>query len=351
MRIPTRRSFLSALATSGAAVLSGCGGSPRVVLYCAQDREFARELLADFEAQTGLPVVPKFDTEANKSVGLYREIVAEQARPRCDLFWNNEIVSTIRLQAQGLLQSYESSAAAAYPAWARADDATWYAFASRARVLLVNTRLLAPEDRPRSLLDLTGPRYRRQVVMAKPQFGTTATHIACLFEVLGADRARAFLTALKENGVQLAPGNKQAAEWVARGRTPTGQPVAVALTDTDDAIIEVRAGRAVAIVFPDRAGGLDRMGTLFIPNTLCIPRDCPNPAGARQLLDYLLAPATEARLAAGPSAQIPLNPAVTTHLPPQIETPATVRVMAVDWPKAAGVWDDAQRFVLGAFGE
>ena len=69
-----------------------------MVLYCSQDREFAAGLLEQFSQQTNLPVVPKFDTEANKSVGLYREIVAEKGRPRCDLFWNNEICRVLILE-------------------------------------------------------------------------------------------------------------------------------------------------------------------------------------------------------------------------------------------------------------
>jgi iron(III) transport system substrate-binding protein len=307
--------------------------------------------LADFKQESGLDVVPKFDSEANKSVGLYLELVAEKDRPRCDVFWNNEIISTLRLQKQGLLEPYESPAAKDYPTWAKAKDHTWHAFAARGRVLIVNTRLIAENDRPKSLLDLTMPKYRGQVVMAKPMFGTTATQMACLFEVLGSEKTKAYLLDLKKNGLQLAPGNKQVAEWVGQGKTPTGQPAAIGMTDTDDAIDEVRAGRDVVILFPDRDGASGpRMGTLFIPNTLCIPRGCPNLAGAKKLIDYLLSPAIETRLAEGPSAQLPLNPTVKAKLPPQVETPATVKAMEVHWEKAAELWDEAQAFVTREFG-
>jgi iron(III) transport system substrate-binding protein len=333
-------------------VAFGCAPrAPRVVLYCAQDREFAVDLLADFRQQSGLEVVPKFDTEANKSVGFYTEIVAEKDRPRCDVFWNNEIVSTLRLQKQGLLHSYESPVAKDYPAWARAKDHTWHAFAGRARVLIVNTNLVAEKDRPRSLFDLTAPRWRGKVVMGKMHHSTAATQAACLFEVLGPDKAKEYYLALKANAVRLAPGNKQVAEWVARGKTPTGHEAAVGVTDTDDAIAEVRAGKDVAIVFPDRdAKKGSRLGTLFIPNTLAIPKGCPNLEGAQRLVDFLLGPEVEARLAEGPSAQVPLHPNVKAKLPPQVETPATVHAMQVDWARAAELWDEAQRFVIREFG-
>src|SRR5262245_40073947 len=185
MTLITRRSALAALA--GLAV-SGCGSRPRVVLYCSQDREFALGVLEDFRKETGLEGTPKFDTEANKSVGNYTEIVSEKGRPRGDVSGNDEALNPIRLQRQGLLEPHDSPSAKPYPDWARAEDHAWHAFAARARVLIVNTKLLAEAERPTSLLDLTQARYRGKAVMAKPQFGTTATQAACLFEVLGPTR-------------------------------------------------------------------------------------------------------------------------------------------------------------------
>jgi iron(III) transport system substrate-binding protein len=317
-----------------------------VVLYCAQDREFAEDVLKSFQEETGLDVTPKFDTEANKSVSLYNEIVAEGGRPRCDVFWNNEIINTLRLGDKGLLQAYDSPAAAPYPPWAKAKDHTWYAFAARARVLVVNTKLVPEKEFPRSILELTRPRWRGKVVMGKPNHSTAATQAACLFAVLGAEKAKAFYRGLKANGVLTAPGNKQVAEWVGQGKTPRGETAAVGLTDTDDALDEVKAGRPAAIVFPDRDGAAGPgMGTLFIPNTLCIPRGCPNVGAARKLVDYLLGAGVERRLAEGPGAQLPLNPEVKAKLPPQIETPATVTAMRVDWSKAAAAVDEAQAFL------
>lgn len=325
---------------------AGCSDpKARVVLYCAQDREFAEAVLGEFTTRTGLKVVPRFDTEANKSVSLYEELVQEAKRPRCDVHWNNEILSTIRLQRQGLLEPYASPSAAPYPASAKAPDASWHAFAARARVLIVNTKLVPDAERPRSLFDLTAPRWKGKVAMAKPQFGTTATQAACLFEVLGPEQAQQFYRDLKANDVQIVPGNKQVAEGVGQGQ------FAVGMTDTDDALLEVEAGRPVAIVFPDREGRPDnpRLGTLFIPNTVAIVRGGPNPEGARRLVDYLLSPEVETKLAETASHQIPLNPNVRARLPAQLETPQTAKPMAVDFGRAADLWDQAQAFLRDEF--
>jgi iron(III) transport system substrate-binding protein len=332
-----------------ALAVAGCQGcsrpADRVVVYSAQDREFAEGVFADFTAGSGLTVVPKFDTEANKSVSLAAELEADAGRPRADVHWNNEILGTIRLARKGVYELYPSPNAAPFPAWTKAKDGTWQAFAGRARVLIVNTNLVPEADRPKSLLDLTDSKWKGRVAIAKPQFGTTATQAACLFEVLGPDAAKRFYRGLKANDVQVVAGNKQTATGVSGGK------FAVGLTDTDDALIELNAGKPVAVVFPDKEGHPDhpRMGVLYIPNTVAVVKGCPNPAGAKKLIDFLLTPETEAKLATGGGFQIPLNPGVKADLPKAVLTPSQAKAMAVDFDLAADLWDEAQAFLRDEF--
>ena len=346
------RRLLLLLCLTFSSLMLGCGNPrSRVVLYCAQDREFAEELLSIFSDRTSLRVDPKYDTEGGKSVVLYQEILTERDRPRCDAFWNNEILSTIRLQRQGLLEPYASRSAEHYPESCRPTDDTWHAFAARARVLIVNTELVPSAERPRSFLDLTQPKWRGRVAMGKPNHSTSATQAACLFEVLGAERAEQYYHDLRSNGLQVAPGNKQVAEWVGEAHLPGRRPIAVGVTDTDDALEEVAAGHPVEIIFPDADGSPDnpRIGTLFIPNTVCIIRGCPNLDAARRLVDYLLSDEVETKLAEGGGHQIPMNPSVHAVLPPQIKTPAQVKAMQVDFYKAADLWERTQTFLRKEF--
>lgn len=315
-------------------LLAGCSGSAkpsdRVVVYSAEDEEFAARLFTTARADLGLTVVPKYDTEANKSVSLAAELEQEAGRPRCDVHWNNEPLGTIRLARKGAYQPGD-------------DVRLWTPFAERARVLIVNTNLVPEAERPASLLDLTDPKWRGKVAMAKPQFGTAATHAACLFEVLGADDAKAYFRGLKANGVSLVAGNKQVARQVADGTFTVGP------TDTDDAILELLAGKPVAIVFPDgkRHDKYPRLGTLFLPNTLAVVKRCPNPAGAKKLIDYLLG--KEDVLATGGGYQIPLNPAFRKHVHPSLKTREQVRPMETSFEKAADLWDEAQAFLRDEF--
>src|SRR5262249_40360338 len=145
---PGRRQALRTFAALSAWPLVGGGcGSPSkdraaatVVVYTALDREFSEPILEAYAKSRGVRVPPKYDVESTKTVGLTQLLIAEADRPRCDLFWNNEILNTLRLHRQGLLQPSRPAHAAAYPDAFKARDGTWYGFAARARILLVNTK-------------------------------------------------------------------------------------------------------------------------------------------------------------------------------------------------------------------
>ncbi|MDR3638303.1 MAG: extracellular solute-binding protein [Isosphaeraceae bacterium] len=308
-------------------------------MYSALDREFAQPILEAYQKDTGTAVLAKFDVESTKTVGLTNLIVTEAPAPRCDLFWNNEIINTIRLKDKGLLAPFQPVHAADLPDTFKAKDGTWYGFAARARILIVNTKVVPEAERPKGIADLLDPKWKGKIGIAKPLFGTTATQAACLFAAWGDEPAQRFFKDLKANDAQVLSGNKQVATGVGSGQLAFG------LTDTDDAMGEVEAGNPVAIVYPDRQP--DQLGTLFIPNTLALIKGAPHAAAAGKLADYLLSPEVETALANGPSAQIPLLK--NTSVSARVETPRTVHAMQVDFEAAARVWDKAAAFLTAEF--
>ncbi len=331
--------LLLAACFAGCGAGGGQGGS--VVVYSALDREFAEPILTNYGVQTGVDVHTKFDVESTKTVGLFNLILAESAAPRCDLFWNNEILNTIRLEEKGLLVPFHPNLVGALGDQFKSPSGLWYGFAARARILLVNTELLKEAERPTSIKDLIDPKFRGKIGIAKPLFGTTATHAACLFAAWGADEAKNYYKSLKANGVHVYSGNKQVALAVGSGE------IAFGITDTDDAMGEVDAGRPVKIVYPDRAQ--DQLGTLFLPNTIAIMKGASHLQEAQALASYLLSPEIENLLANGPGAQIPLIPA--DKVVARVETASTVHAMDVDFSTAAQSWDEAMKFLAVEFAE
>lgn len=310
-----------------------------IVVYSALDREFSQPILGDLAEEMTLTVLPSFDLESNKTVGLVTKIINEKDRPRCDVFWNNEILHTIRLQELGLLDTYRSPQSERYPSSFVSSQNQWHGFAARARVLIVNTDLIPSEDdRPDSVMDLADPKWKSKAAIARPLFGTTATHAAVLFSTLGEEKAKQFFQSVADN-VAVEGGNKQVAQKVANGQYAFG------ITDTDDAIIEIENGKPVVIVFPDQ--GADQTGALLIPNTLCIIRNGPNAPRAKKFVDRLLAADIETRLAKGPSGQIPV--ANDVELKSRVEPASELKIMEVDFHAAAKAWDVAKDSMMELF--
>src|SRR5690348_13013433 len=136
MRVISRASAASA-ALALAALVAGCGiwssdkPTTRVVVYSALDREFSEPILKGYGFQKKIDVSTKFDVESTKTVGLTEDIIREDPYTRCDLFWNNEILNTLRLKQKGLLVPFKPKNAKSFPAQFKAADGTWYGFAAR----------------------------------------------------------------------------------------------------------------------------------------------------------------------------------------------------------------------------
>lgn len=311
-----------------------------VVLYSAADREVATPIVAAFGRRNEkVTVAATYDVESTKTVGLVTRIENEAKDPRCDLFWNNEIMHTMRLDKAGLLQATSWDVPSNWPKPMRSSRGTWIAFAARARVLLVNRKLLPNENEwPRSVMELNEPRWRQKCAVALPLFGTTATHFVVLHSKLGTEKATEFFKQVQANAVVLS-GNKQVAQAVSSGQ------VAFGVTDTDDALIEIDSGLPVAIVFPDQEPG--QLGTLLIPNTLALIKQCKHPVAAKTLGNYLLSEDIEGRLAMSPSGNIPIRPGHPEKS--RATPPEATRYMDVDFQKAAEQWDSASEKLREVF--
>lgn len=321
--------------------LLGCVPQPEnaVVIYSAADREYAQPILDAFERHSpGIDVVHQFDVEATKTVGLAKRIASESAKPQCDVFWNNELMHTLNLERQGLLQKITWDIPSDWPSDMRSQQGTWVGIAARARVLIVNRQLL-PEGSPRpaSVLDLANPDWAGKCGVALPLFGTTATHFTILMNQLGEEKARELFKKISENAVILS-GNKQVALQVASGRLAWG------LTDTDDALVEIDAGMPVDILFPDQQP--HEMGTLRIPNAVAVIANSPHPVAAAQLANFLVSEDTEGRLAMGSSGQFPVRPGHSQASRAQVDASGKrliIRWMDADFPAASRSWSAASQ--------
>ncbi len=311
-----------ALLVAWAGGCKGCSDANPVVVYTSVDQVFSEPVLLSCAKAEGLDLRPVFDTEETKSTGILNRLLAEAGHPQADLFWSGDPVRTFVLVDRGMVQPYRSPSAEDIPGEFKAEDGMWTGFAARARVLLVNHDLVPRGEEPRSIRDLAAPRWAGKAAMANPLYGTTTMHVAALFTVWGEAEAKRFLDAVKANRVRIASSNGEVKRLVEAGE------VAFGLTDTDDAYEAVRSHPNLSVVYPDQQG----MGTLFMPTTVVLIEGAPHPAAARAMIDCLLGPDTERRMAEA-AAHMPLRSGIPT--PKGVMAAGGLRTMEVDYAAVA----------------
>ncbi|MEZ6040934.1 MAG: extracellular solute-binding protein [Planctomycetaceae bacterium] len=304
----------------------------RVVVYCSHDSIFADAVIRRFEDRTGIEVDVRYDEEANKSLGLTNLLIAERDNPRCDVFWNNQTLGTIRLKEHGVLASYSGPGYARIPAAFKDPDGLWAGFAARMRVYIINSnRLPLPAnivgnhaateafdlEAVESLLD---GKSIDSVAIAIPLFGTTLSHYSVLAAEWGLDRLRAWHQSLHDRGIREARGNGGVKDLVAEGACTVG------FTDTDDAFVALQQGKPVRMIpvrlpfsgdaakdKPDR-----QRQTIVIPNSVALIAGAGHPQNAKAFIDFLLSEEVELLLANSTSRQIPLGPVDDTKLSDEV---------------------------------
>ncbi len=294
-------------------------GPAPLVVYCAHDSIYSEKILRDFEKRTGVKVAIRFDTEATKSLGLTELLVQEKDAPRCDVFWNNELLGTLDLAERAILEPYKGAGWQRIPEKFRDADGRWTGFAARMRVFIFNPAKVSA-DRIPALLE--GDLAR--VAIAKPLYGTTLTHYTVLWQMLGAEGVKAWRRQTRERGIVELNGNAAVKDAVANGVCDLG------FTDTDDFFEAKDAGKSVALA-PVRIsdipigdvprismGGEDFSEVIQIPNTVAVIHGTKREADARQLVDFLLSEETEIALARSKSRQIPLGPVPPNQVPAEV---------------------------------
>jgi len=314
------------LAVLALPAVPGCGGNGKdvrtVTVYVSEDQVFSEPILKDFQEETGIRVKAVYDTEEAKSTGAMNRLIAEKDNPRADVYWANEPIRAEVLRQKGISAPYVSPNARGIPGVFKDPQGYWTGFSARMRVLVVNGNIADP---PQTILAYADPAWKGKAVIPNLLFGTTTAEVAALFTLWGEQRAGEFLAALKDNEVHISTSNGESADFVAAGQYAFG------LVDSDDAVSRIRQGKDVVMVYPDQEEG--GLGCFVVPNAAVLIKGAPHAAEARQLMDYLLSPETERKLAFADCAQVPLHAGV--EIPAELKPIDSIRVMPVSYAAVA----------------
>lgn len=243
-----------------------------VVLYSSNQPELLDMVSQDFEKKTGIKVsVVRMGTgEAMK------RIQAESANPLADVFWSGDVA--VLENAKKNFMPYQSPQAAGLPKGYMDKEARWTASNTHLMIIMVNTKLVPENERPKKWSDLFDPKWKGKIVMASPEkSGSAYAQVYGLYKLYGWDG----LAKLMDNAKIL-----DSSSLVYKG-TAEGE-YALGLTMEYAAYRYIAGGsKDVAIVYPQD-------GVFDAPEGAAIVAGCKHPEEAKAFFDYLLSKDTEA---------------------------------------------------------
>lgn len=251
--------------------------SGKLVIYSGRSEPLLQPVLDAFKAQyPNVEVLLK----AGSNSEVANALLEEQANPQADVFITTELFTVQSLAAQGLFQAYQPAGAAQLPTDLLGPENTWVGLTRRARVIMYNTDLVAPEELPTSIFDLTDPKWKGQIAVAGSTNGSMQAQIAALRQLVGEEETEAWLTGLQANEVTFFGGHTDVRKAVGAGEFKLG------LVNHYYYHLQLAEGSKVGVIYPDQ--GADQIGLLTNATAAAIVQDGPNQVAAQAFLDFLL---------------------------------------------------------------
>ncbi|UFP96802.1 extracellular solute-binding protein [Gloeobacter morelensis] len=295
----TRRQVLGVLAVGGLfAAVPSVGlaqGGEELVVYSGRKEPLIQPVLERFQKETGVRVVLK----SGDASALANQLIEEQKNPQADVFVANDAGVLGRLGNLGVLQPYLSASIAKIPA--RYRGAGWVGVTGRARVIMYNKSLIKEADLPKSLLDLSDPKYKGKIAAAGTANESMLGQLSEMRQVLGDEKTREFVRSLVANQTTFLKGHTDVRKAVGRGEFPLG------IVNHYYYHLQLAEGSPVGVIYPDQGAG--QMGTMINVSGVGIVKGAKHTAAAQRFVDFLAtAPAQE--IFAQANYEFPLLPGV-----------------------------------------
>ncbi len=232
MRTPGMRRVLAATFGGLLALgLTACGsaeGDPaeagptassdkKITVYSGRSESLVGPVLEDFRKASGVTVDVRYGDTAQMAA----QLLEEGGRSPADVFLAQDAGALGAVTAKGLFAPLPAEVLEKVPAEYRAKGGEWVGVTGRARVLVHNADQVPVADLPKSVFELTEPRWKGRVGVA-PTNGSFQAFITAMRVEHGEEKTEEFLAGLKANDAQIREGNAPIVADVDAGRLATG---------------------------------------------------------------------------------------------------------------------------------
>jgi iron(III) transport system substrate-binding protein len=217
-----RWAALPLVALAVMATLPACGsddkpGDKRLTVYSGRMEALVKPILDQFQQATGIDVAVRYGDSAAMAAQLLEE---GQLSP-ADAFLSQDAGALGAVANKGRFAILPADVLGRVPPAYRARNGQWVGVTGRSRVLVYNVNLVPEADLPKSVFELTGPKWKGKVGIA-PTNASFQTFVTALRLKHGEEKARQFLTDLKANGAQIRANNVNIVTDVNDGKLAAG---------------------------------------------------------------------------------------------------------------------------------
>jgi len=194
-----RRNRIAALVftlavVAGLTACSGSGQSDELLVYNAQHESLTKEWIDAFTKQTGIKVTYRQGGDAEFG----NQLVAEGSASPADVFLTENSPAMAAVEKAGLFARLNSDTLDQVPAQYRPATGNWTGVAARSTVFVYNKTKLAPDQLPKSMLDLEQPAWRGRWGGAPAKADFQAI-VSALLQLKGEKVTAQWLTGLETN--------------------------------------------------------------------------------------------------------------------------------------------------------
>lgn len=298
---PSSNATPSVLTGGDAATPSTAASNVTLTLYSGQHEDLAKALAEAFEKATGI----KVEVRAGSDADLANQIIEEGNRSKADLFVTEEPGQAAALDAKGLFSPVDPSTLALTDSRLNPKSGNWLAYAARSRVIFYNPNLIAEEDLPQSIMDLTDPKWKGKFAYAPS--GAFVSTVTYLINTIGEEKTLDWLKGIKANGENLQK-NGAVRDAVEAGQIPFGL-----------------SNHYYWYILAESKGGPDKMtskvhvmsndaGSLLLASGAAVLKSSKHQAEAQQFLAWLAQPDGGQAVIATTTPQYPASPDVTSTM-------------------------------------
>lgn len=328
-----------------AALLAGCQGSesaPKseapeaqadetLVVYSSRKEDFVEPLLAKFTEDTGIEVEVLHAGDA--AVNRLNE---EAANVQADIFISNDAGSLEYLRLQDVLAPLDGVDLSVIDPAYRAEDGSWFGVSARTRVLIYNKDLITEAEMPKTVWELTDPKWKGQFAITRGGNGSMIAHVSALRAEWGDEKTEEWIQTIKDNAGAITDGHSDIRKAVGAGEFKFG------LVNNYYFHQQLRepTDNNVGAIYPDQGEG--EMGAFVNAAGVGIVAGGPNPGAAKKFVEWVLAPENQMAFVST-SLEVPLDPSL--EVPEGARSIDSYSVMDMPLRTLGEVWADSRALI------